>query len=831
MQCNKCEKLLKEIPVSQEFGIREYRNCMMGCGNKSAKLMVVGEALGKEEAMRGKPFVGQSGQLLRNDLLIEQGINPTELYISNAVKCRPLENRTPTAGEVENCREYLVNEIKAVKPRVILALGTTALSSLTNLTGITRLIGKVLYSYEFCCYIVPCSHPSYLLRLQHDRRANDLDLKDALEAVRIAWALTKKPVPQPPSTITELIDGQDAAAVTRMKAALMDDSGVLAYDIETTGLDYFTDALRGIAFTVDDNHAYFVTESVVTAEKAYFQKLFATRKQIIVHNAAFDMRMMKRWGFIMDKARWRDTMLMHHLADENQGHSLDTLSFLYTRFGGYKARLAKKRTKKVYAEIDIKQLAEYACLDVLTTWALHYKLEALGLSEGWLKLYDDIVAPTRKVLNDMSDTGLPISRTYLKKLDKKMKHDVEIVESVLFDMAERRGVKEFNVRSTAQLGNMLYDLLKLPCKKYTKKDARSTDEDALRAIEHLHPFPQILMLHRRLTKLHDTYVTGTFERLREGDDTLYTEYLSHGTVTGRLSSRNPNLQNIPRDKDVRRFIAAPKGWKLIEVDGSQIEVRFLGEYTGEKFLIDAFKRGADIHGEVTKEILGRADYTKEERSCFKQVVFGISYGMEAEALAEKLTEITKRPYTVEEAESYRKAFFDRMKSVPKWIADTVQLARRQGYVADMFGKRRRIRNVQSGVEYYRAEAERQVINSIIQGSASYCTNAALVRIAKRLPKVSTAARLVLTVHDSIVALAPDADAEAVKDMMIAEFEAVGKQLKMKVPTKADGEIVRAWGETKDSAGLVYSDIGEQVDTILKSFRVKKQAKRGKRSAT
>lgn len=507
-----------------------------------------------------------------------------------------------------------------------------------------------------------------------------------------------------------------------------------------------------------------------------------------------------------------------------------------------------------YAEVPTDILWPYAAMDADATIRIfhmfyHKKLRHISdimvkpYGKSMVKLYRKLVMPLRKVLNDMEFLGAQLDLEYLTKLDDEYTNRTEQTEKELFAMVEIKQVEQklyeaaavkvgkrydnlkkppgnishddyikkytkpikFNMNSANHLRILIYDVLKIVPFKTTAAGAPSTDKEVLERLsdEEVHPAIIKFQENRKLQKLHKTYVKGMQKRA-DNNGRVHTDFNQHVTVTGRLSSSNPNLQNIPRaNKDIKRAFITKPGWSIVQADYSQAEFRMWGQLSQDRDMIADISAGMDIHKITASEFWGipENEVTKDQRSAAKFVVFGLMYGRGAESVA-KQVKIKK-----EEAEAIIKNFFAKYPVAARWLQTTRNFARTHGFVWNHFGRVRRLPHANSPDREKVAEAMRQAVNAPIQGSAADMTGVALIRIWKQLRKRNLKARLILTVHDSIILECPDEELLKVvtlcHDCMTAQIEGLN------VPMEVEIEVGKTWADIEEWPTDKYNECYEK----------------------
>ncbi|MBE5710066.1 MAG: DNA polymerase I, partial [Oscillibacter sp.] len=406
---------------------------------------------------------------------------------------------------------------------------------------------------------------------------------------------------------------------------------------------------------------------------------------------------------------------------------------------------------------------------------------------GMRRLYDAVELPLCPVLAEMERAGMLVDRKALaafgEMLDGRIDADVK-------EIYQQAG-EEFNINSTQQLGHILFDKLGLPPVKKTKT-GYSTNAEVLERLKGQHPILDVILDYRQLAKLKSTYVDGLTKVIAE-DGRIHTSFQNTVTATGRLSSTEPNLQNIPvrteLGAELRKMFVAPKGWKLVDADYSQIELRLLAHISDDKVMQDAFRTGEDIHTVTASQVFGVPPeaVTHEMRRRAKAVNFGIVYGISAFSLSQDIG------VSVAEAKAYMEAYFATFPGVRTYMDAIVERAREQGYVETLFHRRRDLPELKSSNFNLRSFGERVALNMPIQGTAADIMKLAMVAVRKRLRQELPEARLVLQVHDELIVECPEAQAETAAALLKEEMENV---VSLSVPLTADAHWGRNWLEAK-----------------------------------
>jgi DNA polymerase-1 len=421
------------------------------------------------------------------------------------------------------------------------------------------------------------------------------------------------------------------------------------------------------------------------------------------------------------------------------------------------------------------------------------RLEEEGLSSWLFK----VEAPLSMVLNEMEEVGIKIDLVYVKTLVQQYREKIKELEEELFKIAGKR----FNPRSSREVGEILFNKLNLPSIKRTpKSSAPSTDAEVLEELAPLHPFARLLLQYRTTQKILSTYLEPFLRYVRPLTSRIHTEFNQTGTATGRISSQNPNLQNIPikgeEGLEIRRVFIAEEGWWLCSLDYSQIELRILAHFSEDENLIKAFNEGQDIHTFTACEVFGVTPdkVTPEMRRVSKAINFGIAYGMSPYGLSKELR------ISVKEAEEIITRYFQRYPGVKKYIEETIEFVKNHGYVKTLAGRKRYIPEVFSSDKTVRDLGFRMAVNTPIQGSAADLIKVAMVALYRQIKQKKLKSRLLLQIHDELLLEVPEEEVEVIKDIapsvMEAPFSFLGLDYVLKVPIKVNFAFGKSWAECK-----------------------------------
>jgi uracil-DNA glycosylase family 4 len=839
--CTKCE-LYKTSRVKSNNKIYECV-CLPGEGPKTAKIMLLGMCPGKTEIINKKPFVGDSGQML-NACLQEAGLSRKDLYITNLVKCRSLpvekkpgywEDREPNTKEIKACLPYLEEEIKEIKPNVIVCLGNLVSKTIIGKTNITQIHGNPFWSNKYQTTCIPLYHPSFLVRRKDgEGLKNRKDFIEDLKFVKqsaISSEFTAKTKKKTKYITCDTLP-KVVKAIKRLNSV-----PEFAFDIETTGLSVDDDRPLCISFSWAEATAIVIPiwdwqrgELWNQEDLAYIKshlKLVMENPNIkkIGHNISFDIFFLnKKWGWDIQGAYF-DTMFGYYLLDPDRKGSqkLHDLAWIYTDMGGYDEKVKADR-ENGFKNTAWDDLYEYSAGDSDCT----YRIKEVTKKdlEPYMFVMTEIMVPLSIITAEMRYIGIQIDVEYLDKLTQEYAKRIEEQEKAINELSDikmfsenylkkqrkeilakyekskllkkkytqeeylNKNIQAVNLGSTKQLRELLFSHLGLPVVKRTKqsKDA-STDEASLELLKGEHEFIDMLLELRYLKKLHSTYLSPIREKL-DKNNRLHTDYSLSRTATGRLASSNINLQNIPKKKDgklIRDYFVASPGNVLVSSDLSQIEYRILAHYVNDPKQIQDIASGQDIHREVAASAykIPIDKVTSEQRDGAKAITFGLPYGRSSISLAEEYG------MSPEEAEEYIRAFFGKYPKVKLWIDTMIKVARQKGYVKNFFGRKRYLPKINDQDNFIRGEEERKVVSTCIQGSASDILSLDTIRVAKRLKELKSKARLVLTIHDDIVLDTPKEELEQIVELLRTEMQRPIEGIR--VPLKTEIKIGERWG--------------------------------------
>jgi len=808
-----------------------------GYGNHNADIMFVCEAPGSLEAQMGLPFVGRSGEVL-DELLNNVGLSRENVYISNVCKCWPwaisvnkrtgaesFTNRTPTNDELKICSRYLKEEIALVKPKIIIPLGSSALTALegkkskiSNRAGIPSIYStggeKVtnLYKNSLRTYMIPTYHPSFILRNGGVKSSVSSEItviaSEVIRHLKKAKELSEN---------KELfVEHQYRVVDTREKLekviSIIKSRKVMSFDIETTGLEINAKILGigiglgvGIACYVPflvrpfmgDSLVSFWDDKGITKDEVVerLKDLFGdTSIQMSAHNAKFDMRGLEKDLGIVVKGLFWDSMCSAYLINENSPNALDILKNQYIDLLGYSDAFKRETDNgKNASKASLKTISNYCCGDCDATYRLTKEhIELFKTKPNLMNLMINFYVPIMEFIKDFEYVGVE----YNVEKAKSMREEYEKKsQKMLEDIYKHVGCR-FNPSSNDELPKVLFNILGLKHSKKTESGKQSTDSAVLEDLSKEHIVPKLIIDYRHFEKMRSTYM-DSFIRVADENNRLHLATSPIGTITGRPSSKG--LMNIPKELKIKSLFQPRKGCAFVQGDLSQAEVRCFAHYANEEILRDAYEKGTvDVHCLLAseannipyEEFIQRYNNGDKDvafmRQAAKSLVFGILYGRGAKSIALQLG------IEVNEAEAFMKKFFDRFTNCDAWIKNTHELVHKTGEVMNIFGRVRHIPGIFSNDSNIVARSERQSVNSIIQSTASDITMYSLIEMHEFLKKEDFDANIVLTVYDSIIVETPHEHVDFISNKLVEVMERK-RHPDFSIRMKADVDLYSAWG--------------------------------------
>ncbi len=549
----------------------------------------------------------------------------------------------------------------------------------------------------------------------------------------------------------------------------------VCFDTETTGLDPLVAELVGIAFSWESRKGFYIpfpedrdeAQELIEQLRPFFESEYITK---IGQNLKYDIKVLAKYN-IEVKGKLFDTMLAHYLINPDMRHNMDVLSETYLNYTPVSITelIGKKGKNQLsFRQVPIDKQTEYAVEDADITFQLKEHFTPELTEAKTVSLFEDIEIPLLRVLADMEIEGINLDQDFLQSLSEELNNDIKQLEQKIYTEAG----EEFNIASPKQLGVILFEKMKLVDKpKKTKTGQYSTAEDVLSYLAKDHEIIQNILDFRGLSKLKSTYVDALPTQVNENSGHVHTDYMQTVAATGRLSSNNPNLQNIPirteRGRQVRKaFIPRSEEYTLLAADYSQIELRIIAALSEEETMIEAFKNGEDIHASTAAKVFNVSleEVTREQRGNAKTVNFGIIYGVSAFGLSNQTS--LSRSEAKELIETYYKTY----PKLRNYMSEQVDFARENGYVQTVLGRRRYLKDINSANAIVRGAAERNAVNAPIQGSAADIIKIAMINIHKKLKEGNYKTKMLLQVHDELVFDVFKPELDTIKELIQTEME-------------------------------------------------------------
>ena len=796
-------------------------NCKNNVGTyigSNAKVLFLFESPTFQADLDNRITAGPVMELFKQ-YLINAGISFDDIAITYMVHCFSgtpskdnefkLTNNPVKKAYYENCRHYLDDVLKEVQPKLVVCVGDRPTkyflgdtkAKLFNVYG--AIVKSPLYNIDTFCIM-----DMYTLYMKTQYRCYGTKsfefIKNFISGVQ--------PATQP--TYCNVVT--DHQSLQRALDQILK-STKTAVDIETSGLNFMEDKIVGIGFALDKVNSYYIPlykyeDKLVSfwdseTEKGIKEdlvKFFTNETLKIAYNGQFDFKFIRKYlGLKRINNASFDVMLASHLLNENLNgmRTLKLLSILFTDMGGYESVLynwlrENKITKDNMYQAPVDILGKYCCLDTLATYRLYSKFDIQLEREGLLHLFNTLTMPLQKVLMDVEYDGVQVDIVHLQSLESTNK---KMLENQLSIIRGKIGNPNFNVNSTQQLADLLFN--KLGCKviRTTATGAPATDKATIEKYAKKHSVLQDILDYKKKRTETSTFLTG-MKALLDKNNKVHTSYLLHGTDSGRLSSTNPNLQNIPREKNVKNLYIPEPGKVMIQCDLSQGEFNAWASYAQDEKMLNDIRNGLDIHRTVASKVwkLKPEEVTKELRTFAKRVVFGLMYGISIEGAA-KLVGCSEV-----EAQRIQTTFFGMYPKAAAWLKNIPVVARAKGYLTTVFGRKRRLGHLfahpLSGMRNY---AARVSSNFPMQSTVADITARNMINLKPYLDSVG--AQIILTVHDSIIVQCDKVIAKEVSEEMM-------KIVTQPVPNyhgiiKCDIEIGTAWGHLDK---LEFDDIDNSI---------------------
>ena len=568
----------------------------------------------------------------------------------------------------------------------------------------------------------------------------------------------------------------------------------VCFDTETTNIDARQADLVGISFSYKAREAFYVAipqefaaaKSIIHEFMPFFQN---TGIEKIAHNIKYDLKVLSRYGISLAAPTF-DTMIAHYLINPEARQNMDFLAQHYLNYQAISIEtlIGKKgKSQGNMRDLEPSEISDYACEDADITLQLKNIFEKEIKKPHLKDLFYDMEMPLVEVLMEMEEEGITIDSKALAEYSKELDSTLIDLDSQIKELAGM----EFNTDSPKQMGEVLFEKLKISAKaKKTKTGQYATSEDVLEKHKHDHPIVPLILEYRQLRKLKNTYVDALPTYCDQNDGRIHTNFMQTVTATGRLSSNNPNLQNIPirseKGREIRRaFVSRDKDHKLMAVDYSQIELRIIAALSEDPNMIQSFRDGLDIHAATAAKVYGVSieEVTREQRSAAKAVNFGIIYGQSAFGLAQNL-KISRT-----EAKEIIDSYFEQYGTIKNYMDKVISQAREEGYVETIMKRRRYLPDINSGNAIVRGYAERNAINAPIQGSAADIIKMAMISVHSEMKKENVKSKMILQVHDELVFDVHNSEEVLIQDLVRKAME---KAVKLSVPMQVELKLADNW---------------------------------------
>lgn len=571
----------------------------------------------------------------------------------------------------------------------------------------------------------------------------------------------------------------------------------VCFDTETTGIEALNAELVGMSFSFEKGKGFYVPfpenqeEAQTLIEK--FRPFFENESiEKIGQNIKYDLKILSNYN-IQVKGKLFDTMIAHYLINPDMRHNMDVLSETYLKYSpkSIETLIGKKGKNQLsMRDVPLEDIKEYATEDADITFQLKEHFQPILEKVGTKKLFDEIEIPLVPVLADMEKEGIRLDVEFLKSMSVEMQKEIDAFEQQIYETAGEK----FNLASPKQLGDILFDKLKIggTKQKKTKTGQYATGEEVLSYLANEHQIVRDILEWRQMVKLQSTYIDALPNQVDKKTGRVHTDYMQTVAATGRLSSTNPNLQNIPirteKGRLIRKaFIARDENYTLLSADYSQIELRIIAALCGEENMIKAFQNHEDIHKSTAAKVFNVPldEVTKEQRSHAKTVNFGIIYGVSAFGLSNQ-TNLSRK-----ESAELIEAYYQTYPKLKSFMTSQVDFARENGYVETISGRRRYLKDINSANAIVRGGAERNAVNAPIQGSAADIIKIAMINIHKKLTSEHWKSKMLLQVHDELVFDVHNSELEKIQPMIKHEME---NAFKMAVPLVVEIGLGKNWLE-------------------------------------
>jgi DNA polymerase-1 len=621
----------------------------------------------------------------------------------------------------------------------------------------------------------------------------EIDIADAVEG----------PTDTPPAEVTEIVHHYETVQTWEQFDAWfkrINEAEITSFDSETTSLDPMTAQIVGMSVSTEPGHAAYIPvahrgpdapeqlprDEVLAKLKPWLED--ASKKKVGQH-LKYDEQVLANYGIEMRGVE-HDTLLQSYVLESHRPHDMDNLALrhLGVKTIKYEDVAGKGASQIGFDEVPLDKASAYAAEDADITLRLHHALyPQVAQEEGLLHVYRDIEMPTSRVLRKMERNGVLIDRERLDKQSNEIAKRLIDLQAQAYELAGG----EFNLGSPKQIGQIFFEKLQLPVVKKTPSGAPSTDEEVLQKLAEDYPLPKVLLEHRGLSKLKSTYTDKLPRMVNASTGRVHTNYAQAVAVTGRLSSNEPNLQNIPvrtgEGRRIREAFIAPPGRKIVSADYSQIELRIMAHISGDESLMRAFKEGEDVHRATASEVFSVTplEVDNDQRRIAKVINFGLIYGMSSFGLASNLG------ITRDAAKLYIDRYFARYPGVAAYMENTRISAKANGFVETVFGRRLWLPEINGGSGPRRQAAERAAINAPMQGTAADLIKLSMIAVQDWLESSGIGAKMIMQVHDELVLEVPE---EALPEVRKRLPELMCGVAKLKVPLVAEVGVGNNWEE-------------------------------------
>ncbi|MFA5368092.1 MAG: DNA polymerase I [Dehalococcoidia bacterium] len=750
----------------------------------------------------GKPF--SDTVLYDEEKVVERyGLSPSQIADFKGLKGDPSDNIAGVHGIGEKTATKLLQQYKTIEGiyehlnEVDAAKAKKALADGEKDAYLSKRLATIDTDAPVKLDLNACARSDF-------DRARLIDLFRDLEFTKLMSKLdevgTSKQEPRPETQPTcSNYCVLDTETVLNELIAALSKAESFAVDLETDSLNALSANIVGLSFCIEEGKAYYIpvghregTQLSLDEVRNRLEPILAdTKKSKVTHNGKYDSTVLIENGIDIENLSF-DTMIAAYLLGEK---SLGLKALAFNRLGiemtPITNLIGKGAKQQTFDNVAISDAAPYACADADMTLRLAHIFEKELNEQGLLKLFSDVEMPLVPILREMERAGIALDVESLSAMSQGLGERMSAIEIEIYRLAGQ----QFNINSPQQMGLVLFEKLGLPSGKKTKS-GYSTDASILEGLRGIHPVVDLVLEYRQLSKLKSTYVDALPALINPKTGRVHTSFNQAATTTGRLSSSDPNLQNIPVKGELglqvrKAFIAGP-GCVLLSGDYSQIDLRALAHLSQDPQLIEAFRKGEDIHRATAAKIFNVSpnDVDSNMRRVAKTVNFGVIYGMSDYGL-EQATDLSRT-----EASQFIKTYFDKYKGVAEYLEATKQQARQHGYVETLLGRRRYIPDINNSNGMIRAAAERMAINMPIQGTAADITKLAMIMVQKEmddrgLGPEGSGCRMLLQVHDELVFEVPAAALDEMKQLVL---EVMPKALKLDVPLVADVKVGANWGE-------------------------------------